>query len=403
MIARERLIAAPWSARRERDAPVPAARGGSALALVCSVLPAVALTELLLIRTFYRVGIYIPKEGPFALVYRVLTAAGSFALNLSSVLALVALALLAARAWRAERLGAALALGAVAAIGVIVALAGVRELGPVARLAFVLAVLTVARPALAKGDPVHRLAVLTVAAVMLVSQTAGFAADAGFLAPGVPRPLGPVGPQLAAEAFAVLAAFLLLASAVRSGRLEVRAVLIGLVPALALLAAWRANGAVTGILVIWTAGLRLYLPMWVYAVALWAFTAAGAAWYPDRRGRAGALALLLAAGVTLGTTYQQALALVGLALLTDAASFPSEPSGGPASAAAGRRAEVEVARPPADALTRPLGSADACGSSRSRRPGFPARAWAAVRWRRRSRTAAPPPPVRWREPAARDR
>jgi hypothetical protein len=31
--------------------------------------------------------------------------------------------------------------------------------------------------------------------------------------------------------------------------------------------------------------------------------------------------LLLAAGVTLGTTYQQALALVGLALLADAAPF----------------------------------------------------------------------------------
>lgn len=321
MIAGARVLArpeAPSTARRDADAPV-AWPSRPALALVLTVLPAVALTELLLIRTFYRVGIFIPKEGPFALVYRVLTAVGSFALNLSSVLALVALALLAGRAWRAGRTGRAVALGAVVAVGVLAALAGVRELGPVARLAFVLAVLAVVRPALGEGDPLHRLAVLVVATVMLVSQTAGFAADAGFLAPGAPRPLGPVGPQLAAEALAVLAAFLLLGSAVRSGRFGPRAALVGLAPALALLAAWRANGAITGILVIWTAGLRLYLPMWVYVLALWAFGAAAVAWHPERRSRAAGLVLLLVAGVTLGTTYQQALALVGLALLTDGA------------------------------------------------------------------------------------
>lgn len=319
MIARERLVAVPRPVGVEPGAEARPALGGGALAPVLSVLPAVALAELLLIRTFYRVGIFIPKEGPFRAVYGVLTAVGSFALNLSSVLVLVALALLAARAWREGRVPQATAFASVAAVGVIVALAGVRELGPVARLAFVLAVLAVVRPALAGGDPVHRLAVLAVAGVMVLSQTAGFAADAGLLAPGAPRPLGPVGPQLAAEALAVVAAFLLLASAVRSGRLDLRAALAGLVPALALLGAWWANGAITGILVIWTAGLRLYLPMWVYVLALWAFAAFAAAWAPERRSRAAGLVLLLVAGVTLGTTYQQALALVGLVLLADGA------------------------------------------------------------------------------------
>jgi hypothetical protein len=57
--------------------------------------------------------------------------------------------------------------------------------------------------------------------------------------------------------------------------------------------------------------------MWVYVLALWAFAAAAAAWAPERRWRAAGMVLLLVAGVGLGTTYQQALALVGLVLLTD--------------------------------------------------------------------------------------
>ena len=86
-------------------------------------------------------------------------------------------------------------------------------------------------------------------------------------------------------------------------------------PAAALLVAWWANGAITGILVLWTAGLRLYLPVWLYGVALWAFAAAALGWLGDGSRRAGGMVLLLAAGFLLESTYAQALMLVALSLL----------------------------------------------------------------------------------------
>ncbi|HEU4356186.1 MAG TPA: hypothetical protein VFT27_11415 [Actinomycetota bacterium] len=63
-------------------------------------------------------------------------------------------------------------------------------------------------------------------------------------------------------------------------------------------------------------GLRLYLPMCLYLLALWDFGTA-AAWFPERRWRTAGAVLLLVGGVTLGTTYQQALVVVGLLLLAD--------------------------------------------------------------------------------------
>ena len=330
MIARERLGTAAIVGRSAR--PVSEGVAWGPLAAVLAILPVAALTELLLIRTFYRVGIHIPREGSFRSVYGVLTHVGSFALNLSSVLVLAALTLLAWRAWAASRHPASMALGAVAALGVLLPLAGVRELGPTARLAFVLGVAAVMRPALARADGIHRFALLGAAAVALVSSYAGFATDAGLLAPSAAEPGGAVAAQLVAEALAVVTAFVLLASAVRSDGLRVRDAVLGAVPAASLLGAWVVNGAITGILVIWTAGLRMYLPVWVYVAALWAFGAAAAVWHRRQPWRAAGVVLLLVAGVSLGTTYQQALALVGLVLLSDGVAvggLPGVPRPGP--------------------------------------------------------------------------
>jgi len=311
---------------RTRDAPAVAAssepvagrRLWSPLAAVLALLPLAALTELFLVRTFYRVGVYIPKEGPFRTVYGALTAIGSFALNLSSVLVAVALALLAVDAYRRRSRTAAFAVAAFLAASLVLAVEGTSDLGPTARLAFVLAVVVVAWPFVrSEAGLWQRLAVAGVAASALLSSYAGFVGDAGRLVPSAGGPGGAVGSQLAAEALVIATAFAFLGAWVASDRLRTGPLLLALGPAVALLVAWRANGAVTGILVLWTAGLRLYLPVWLYAVALWAFAAAVIGWLPRRGWRSAGLALLLVAGMLLESTYVQGLALVALVLLTD--------------------------------------------------------------------------------------
>ena len=296
------------------------------LAAVLRLLPVTALAELLLLRTFFRVGIYIPKRGPFMSVYRVLTAAGSFALNLSSVLVLLALGLLAWQAYPRGLRTAAFALGAFLVVSLALAPAGTSELGPTARLSFVLAVAAVAWPFVrGRGDRWQRMAVAGAAGSALLSAYAGLVGDAGRLVPSTHGPGGAVGAQLVAEALVVATAFAFFAAWVSSDGLRVRPLLVAAGPALALLVAWRANGAITGILVLWTAGLRLYLPVWLYAVALWAFSAAAIGWLPRRGWRSAGLALLLVAGMLLESTYVQALALVALLLLTDGAAVGGLP------------------------------------------------------------------------------
>ena len=185
----------------------------SPLALVLAVLPAAALAELLLIRTFYRVGIYIPKHGAFPVVYRLLTAIGSFAFNLSTVLAVMALALLILVAWRQGLRSPAVALGAYLLVALASGLARAPEVAPLARLLFVLAVVTVAWP-FVRGPSglLERLAVAAVAAAALLSSYAGLTDQAGVIVPSAHGPGGAIGAELVGEVVVLVAAFLLFAA-----------------------------------------------------------------------------------------------------------------------------------------------------------------------------------------------
>lgn len=292
------------------------------LAAVLAVLPAVALTELLLVRTFYRVGIFIPKRGAFPAIYRALTAAGSFALNLSSVLAAFAVAALAWRAYRRGSAGAAAGLSAFLLASTLLVVSGSLNAGPSVRIFFVLAVVSVARPFLRergreRGDGPLRVAVAAIVAVLGLSMWAGMVGEVHRLAPGVQSSGGAIGAQLLGEALVVATAFLLFAAWVRQDGLRAGALLLGLVPALALQVAWQANGSITGILALWTAGLRLYLPVWLYTLSLWAFASAAIGWLSTRPWRSAALVLLIVGGFLLESTYVQLLAVLAVALLSD--------------------------------------------------------------------------------------
>jgi hypothetical protein len=286
-------------------------------ASILAVLAGAALTELLLVRTFYRVGIFLPRDGPFGAVYSALTAVGSFALNLSSVLAL---GLLAWTAWRAARAGSrrvAWALGAFTLAAVAASVTGSSRQGPLLLLLFALAVVAVVSPFLWSGRaPALRLALGSATAATLLGAYPHLWDQLSLSVPRLPDLAGQAPAQVAAEA-------LVLVSAVLFGwcwaREDLRAAPLaaGLGAALTLTAVWRAAGSTTGILVLWTVGLRLYLPFGLYALALGAVTAAATGWRRSHPWRATGLVLLLAAGVLLDTTYQLTLVVLALTLLAD--------------------------------------------------------------------------------------
>lgn len=191
MILEERLAQDPAASSPDAATRAPAGEsqaadvGWTPLAAVLALLPAVALAEVVLIRTFYRVGIYIPKEGPFRGVYRALTAVGSFSFNLSTVLAVVALALLAWTAAFRGRRTVAWALGAFLVAGLLaVAGGGTSDLGPTSRLTFILAAAVVAWPYVCGDHPLwHRLAVGGIAVSAALSSYSGLVGDAGRMFP----------------------------------------------------------------------------------------------------------------------------------------------------------------------------------------------------------------------------
>ncbi|MGQ0671014.1 MAG: hypothetical protein ACT4PO_15355 [Actinomycetota bacterium] len=316
MIVEERALPVDTHPTTIAAPEAPTARW-TPLAVVLALLPLAALVELLLVRTFYRVGVYLPKEGPFRLAYRALTATGSFAFNLSSVLAVAALLLLTAKAWRAWR-SVAVCLGTFVATTLVAASAGAPGLGPTVRLLFVLCLAAVGWPYVRSGPGgLRRAAVVGIGGALLLSSYAGLAGDAARLVPSAGGPGGGTAAQLAAEALAVAAAFVAFLAWASEERPRMGPIVLGAIPAAALLVAWKANGAITGILVLWTAGLRLYLPMWLYGLALWAFSAAAVGWLPRRPWRSAGLALLLVGGLLLESTYTQTLALLAVVLLTD--------------------------------------------------------------------------------------
>lgn len=313
MIVRERARPAASTV------PVGGSRAGwtvESLGVVLSALPVVAVVELALMRTFYRVGIFIPKDGAFGGVYSVLTAVGSFAFNLSSILAFAAVALLGFRALRRGLRTTGVVLLAFVAGSLVAVVPGAGGTGPAVRVAFATGAVVLAWPFVRGRAPLlERLSVAVSTAAVLLSSYAGSAADAGRMAATAEGAPGVTGAQLGGEALVVAACFLFFAAWARERGVRARTIALGAVPAAALLVAWWANGAITGILALWTAGLRLYLPVWLYALALWALSAAALGWLGDGSRRSGGLVLLLAAGFSLESTYAQALCLVALSLL----------------------------------------------------------------------------------------
>lgn len=311
--------------RRNGAAPHRATARGLFPPLV-GLLAGAALTELLLMRGFYRVGVFLPKQGGFRSVHAVLTEAGSFAFNLASVAVLAALALLAVAAAREGRVTAAAPVGLFVLASLAAVASGSSALRPGVRLLFIVSLIALAAPILrSRASMGVRTLVGTVVAAVAASSVAGFTADAQVLAPGGVSASGTAPAQLVGEALVVAAPLVALAAWVAERPLRGWPLVAGSLAGLMLVIVWRADGSVAGILALWTTGLRLFLPVWVYALALGAMVAAAAGWLRTAPWRSAGLVLLLVGGFLLESTYQQALVLLAVALLTEGAAVAGLP------------------------------------------------------------------------------
>ncbi len=319
--------------------PPPAASVESLAPYVLWTLLAAGLGELLLYRMLSRVGVHIPKQGLVLDAYDALVRLGSFAFNVSSVMAFAALALLAyaaARRWREkEGLGpaAAMLMGVLAAASLL--LVFVQE-GESTKLAY--GALATGIMLLLSGHAwtdrevdVPRRAFITLIVAAYLAAQYYVLANQAYRALGLAA--APPATALALEvAEAMVVANALLAfwvwSGVRTGRRwrPSRAQLLAAgLAILVFAAAYGGEDASTAsILSLWTLGLTLYLPLPLYVLALAAYGAAIVACLGRARHEpaalwdAAALGLLPVAGLALEMTYQHLIAVVALLLLLGA-------------------------------------------------------------------------------------
>ncbi|MFP3906525.1 MAG: hypothetical protein ACLFWR_05800 [Acidimicrobiales bacterium] len=267
---------------------------------------AAALVELALLRLATRTAIHIPGIQELAGPYQVVSSVGRFAFHAGAVLVAITLALLVPLLARHDKRAEACAVGAVVLAAVAARFDVITGVALAVMVGGAVAVLTLR---LALADSRLRAFAGLFGAAFVAAAAHAIAQDlsgAGSLRPRSTSEL------LAASELLLLVGVVALALVVRT---DGRDRLIGAGVGLGVFGALTASAATTKILILWTFGLPGYLPPLFYAAAagLTAAVLASAA----RRDRAFAigLALLVAGGVGLHSSYQSMLVVCGLTLL----------------------------------------------------------------------------------------
>ena len=302
-------------AARERTAG-PGLAGALSPVLGATALAAalVAVVELSVLRIFTRTIVHIPGARDVSPALSVIADFGRFAYYLSCVMVIATIGVLLATFAARDSARAALALGS---LGVFVAAASGARLGLVGDGA---TSATVVASVLGMGfvtawDLAPRARVV-VAGFVAAFVLAGFDALAGT---GLPTIADRGALRLASEVLAVGAvACSPLLARTRPDRVSL---VVGVVTGTAVMGSLATNASTTKILLLWNFGLPGALPAIAYGLALGAFACTIALlWRGGDRLTVAALALLVAGGIGLHSTYQSALVVTGLALLGPAAT-----------------------------------------------------------------------------------
>ncbi|MEX2046389.1 MAG: hypothetical protein WEE03_04450 [Chloroflexota bacterium] len=285
-------------------------------------LAAAGLIELAFFRVAYRVGLFVPRDGPLVDAYGVITYMGSLAFDLVSVIGLIALAGLAVESWRARTTAKTAALAAFLALAATLPFVPA-SVSDVARALFstaaVLAVAIIVAPALVDraSGAANKLALLLVALALVAAQY-GAAVSGGASAFGATgEPAFALAGVRIAEIAAVAAAFPLAISALAARRIDRSRAVVAFAATATAASAIVTQPYLTGILLLWAAGLSLLLPLPAYAAAFAAYILAVAteAASTGRAHRAIGAILLIVAGVVPQSSAHVVVAILALALL----------------------------------------------------------------------------------------
>lgn len=269
---------------------------------------AAAVVELVLLRLVSRTAIHIPGIEEVAGPYGLVTYAGRYAYYSAAVLVTITLALVAHRLLRQGRIGDATAIGAVVIASVATRLGLIDRTALAVVVAVSVVMLTAgiigAHPRL--GVPVGLFgAAFLVASVHAIVQGLSGAGDL--------QPRSTIGLLLAAEALLFVAVLTLPRAA---PPIQHSDAIVGAAVAITVFSVLIASPATIKVLMLWTLGLPGYFPAAVYAVVAGLLTSTLRAAMRGERDLAVGLGLLVAGGIGLHNSYQTALVVCGLALLT---------------------------------------------------------------------------------------
>lgn len=278
-----------------------------------------SLADWLIARSLARMAIFMPKA-PFILVaYRGLTWVGQFASVLCALLSLIGLGWLAWRLWSTSRIVASLALACLGILNIAFNLVAPEPAGIFISGLLLLGIVTGLGWIIWRNT--HRLdrqiaVMLPVMAIWIGSATHVW--QACFATLRLPGP----APMLAS--IFNLGELLVVLSPVglwwvygrRSTDRQIALFyFLGIIPAALFLIAHRMNPSMTGILSVWSAGLTLYLPAWLYAIGLWLGVVTVLVSRQKGNPAGWVLILLASAGYAPQLSSQVTLGLIALSLL----------------------------------------------------------------------------------------
>jgi hypothetical protein len=290
------------------------------LGLLLVALAVASLLEMVVLRTFTRTAIHIPALEALAGPYRAIAFSGRYVYFLAAVLLMAALP---AATWQMWRAGAAMERAAALSVAVFLAAAAAAAAGVLGRFELdvvsIAAVIVLAGAAAGRGKP----AAWAVSAFF----AAAFAFNGSYIALQVAHQDGMGLPdvrwltwcgEVAGVGFALATPLLL------GARPSRRTLLVAAAVAAVTWALFLANGGSTArILLLWNEGLTSRLPAIAYAAAAGALTATFIGLIRTGRTTAAvALALLIAGGLGLESSYQTGLVVMGLAVLVMSPRLP---------------------------------------------------------------------------------